>query len=85
MDKKPNFFAYPRTILGFTVVTGTILFDFLLVMKGMPPENHEAVLLLAGGLNTLSAGVIGYYFGSSKDKSDAEQARTLVETQTATK
>lgn len=63
-----------RSIIGILIVLGTLTFDFFLYYFNIPDENKELAYTAAGGLNTLSAGVVAYYFGSSKDKSDQEKA-----------
>lgn len=70
-------FKNMRGLIGLMVVLGTILFDFMLAWKAIPVDNKELLYTAAGGLNTLSAGIIAYYFGSSKDKSDQEKATII--------
>lgn len=75
-------FKYARAMVAFIVVLGTVTFDFMLLYKGIPTQNKELLYTAVGGLNTLSAGIVAYYFGSSKDKSDAEQSQRAPNTTT---
>jgi hypothetical protein len=63
-----------RSIIAFMVVLFGFGFLFLL-LKVKIPDGNETILNVSTGL-VLAAlgGVIGYYFGSSKDKSDTDKA-----------
>lgn len=73
-----TFFKNMRGVVAVMVVNGTIIFDFFLFFWPIPEANKEVVYTAAGGLNTLSAGIIAYYFGSSKDKSDQEKSDRVI-------
>lgn len=68
-----------RSIIAFIVVVMGFAFLFALLKIPIPKEN-ETVLNVATGL-VLAAlgGVIAYYFGSSKDKSDDDKAASDIE------
>jgi type II secretory pathway pseudopilin PulG len=45
------------------------------------PKENESIINVAAGLVLAALGaVVAYYFGASKDKSDAEKADRLAET-----
>lgn len=63
-----------RLAFGIAVM---ILFGaalFALVKFQLPDANNDAIMLLVGGINTLAAMVVGYYFGSS----DGSKAKTAM-------
>lgn len=68
-----------RSIIAFLVVIFGFSFLFLL-LKYKIPDGNETVLNVSTGL-VLAAlgGVISYYFGSSKDKSDVDKADSEIE------
>jgi uncharacterized protein YhhL (DUF1145 family) len=72
-----------RSIIAVSVVWLAFAFLFMLLFVPIPKEN-ETVLNVATGL-VLAAlgGVIAYYFGSSKDKSDVDKADSEIEKQEA--
>ncbi len=72
-------FKNMRGVIALIVVAGTIIFDYFLYLKGIVSINKELAYTAAGGLNTMCAGIIAYYFGSSKDKSDREKADIIQE------
>lgn len=73
-------FKNMRGFVALIFVFGVISFDFLLAFKAIPAENKELLYTITGGLNTVAAAIVNYYFGSSKDKSDQEKA-TIIENQ----
>jgi hypothetical protein len=73
-------FKNMRGFIALIFVFGVIAFDFLLAFKAIPTENKELLYTITGGLNTVAAAIVNYYFGSSKDKSDQEKA-TIIENQ----
>lgn len=68
-----------RSIIAMIVVVGGFAFLFTLTQVKIP-DGNETVLNVASGL-VLAAmtGVIAYYFGSSKDKSDTDKSDALIE------
>lgn len=63
-----------RSIIAFMIVVLSFTFLFVLI-KAQIPEKNESIINVAAGL-VLAAlgGVVQYYFGSSKDKSDRDKA-----------
>jgi len=61
-----------RHILAMVIVIGTFLLMYLLQVKPIPQENHDIVNIGVGFIfGGALAGVVGFYFGSSKvDKHD---------------
>jgi uncharacterized membrane protein len=63
-----------RSIIAFLVVILSFTFLFSLTRHEVPKGN-ESIINVASGLVLAALGVvIGYYFGSSKDKSDRDKA-----------
>jgi succinate-acetate transporter protein len=65
-----------RSIIAFQVVTFSFAFLFVLLMKSkeIPANNATTLNVAAGVVLGVVATVCAYYFGSSKDKSDADKA-----------
>lgn len=68
----PNIFRYARHIIAFTIIMGSFGFLFILMYRAVPAANKDTVNLAVGFILGLLTGVGAYYFGSSKDKSDAD-------------
>lgn len=66
-------FLYTRPILAFTIVIFSFAFLFALVFIPIPKDNVDTVNLVAGFVLGVTATVVTYYFGTSKDKSDKDQ------------
>lgn len=60
-----------RNILAVMIVLGSFILVYLVIIKAIPPENrdiaHTSLGFILGGA---MAGVVGYYFGSSKNEAD---------------
>jgi lipoprotein signal peptidase len=60
-----------RNILAVIIVLGSFILVYLVIIKAIPPENrdiaHTSLGFILGGA---MAGVVGYYFGSSKNETD---------------
>lgn len=54
----------PR-MLSFGVVAGLFTLLALMAFRDLPTANHDALMMLLGGLSTAFTSVIGFYFGSS--------------------
>jgi hypothetical protein len=67
-------FKFTRAIIAFAVVLGSFGFLFVLAYRAVPKDNVDTINLACGFVLGVLATVISYYFGNSKDKSDAEQA-----------
>jgi len=63
-------FSNIRSIIGLFVVVLSFAFLFLLLKIDIPTGNKDILQIAAGIILGSMAGVIGYYFGSSKNESD---------------
>ena len=88
-----NFYVNVRAIIGIIVIILSFVFLFALLKVKIPAENKDTLQIAVGILLAAMSGVIGYYFGSSKNESDkakTEQAnlqnpppqQTITETKT---
>lgn len=84
MRETPPLFKYARHVIGFTIVVGAFTFLYLLAYRSVPESNKDIIQIAVGGMLALLAGVGAYYFGSSKDKSDADSAKQDMTTTTTT-
>jgi len=71
MDK---FFKYTRSIIAILMVVGTYTILIMLIHKKVPTENQDVLKIAIGAVLAGLSFVGGYYFGSSKDKSDLEES-----------
>ena len=56
-----------RNSLAIFIVTGTFILMYLLQVRPIPPENKDIVNIGVGFIfGGALAGVVGFYFGSSK-------------------
>ncbi len=75
MKPAPQLFRYVRPILAISFVIFSFGFLFTIVWKAVPPGNKEIIGIAVGFVLGQLSVVGSYYFGSSKDKSDQDQAR----------
>lgn len=68
------FFANIRSIIALLFVVGSFAFLFTLISKVIPPSNKDAVNTVAGMVIGTLLSVGAFYFGSSKNESDAKKA-----------
>jgi uncharacterized membrane protein len=66
-------FKFVRPLLAFVIVLGAFGFMYSLVYHEIPAGNKDTINLVVGFVLGILATVATYYFGTSKDKSDAEQ------------
>lgn len=60
-----------RNILAVIIVIGSYILFYFLVIKEVPAANKDLLNIVAGMLfGGPLAGVVGYYFGSSKNEAD---------------
>jgi uncharacterized membrane protein len=76
---KPIVFAFTRTIMAYLVVFGTFGLIYILASKAIPVENKDILNIALGSVLTQTSTIVNYFFGTSKDKSDAEQAQVAAE------
>lgn len=69
-----TFFANIRSIIALFVVVGAFGFLFALTRRDVPQNNKDVLQTAAGLVLAGLGGVIGYYFGSSKNESDKAKA-----------
>lgn len=62
-----------RTVIGISVVLMSFGFLFALLWVKIPKENETIVNVATGLVLSALGGVVAYYFGSSKDKSDQDK------------
>ena len=61
------------SLLAWIIVASTFSLDAFVIFKGIDATamaNKDVLMFVLGALNTYTAGVINFYFGSSKDQSD---------------
>lgn len=63
-----------RSLLAYTIVVLSFSFLFMLLKVQIPPANKDIIQISVGLVLAGLGGVCGYYFGSSKDKSDSDKA-----------
>jgi uncharacterized BrkB/YihY/UPF0761 family membrane protein len=69
-------FSY-RGVLAVLITVGCFTFLFALLYVPIPRQNESAVNVAQGFVLSVLAMVAGYYFGSSKDKSDVDKANNV--------
>lgn len=84
MKPTPHLFRYVRPLIAIAFVVFSFGFLFTIVWKAVPLENKEIITLAAGYILGVMSTIIGYYFGTSKDKSDQDQATTFTAQKTET-
>lgn len=68
-----------RSIIAIIVVLGGFGFLFTLTRVKIPEGNATVLNVAAGLVLAALTGVIAYYFGSSKDKSDTDKSDAVIE------
>ena len=61
------------SLLAWIIVFATFSLDAFVIFKGIDATamaNKDILMFVLGALNTYTAGVINFYFGSSKDQAD---------------
>lgn len=56
--------------LGALIVIGFFVFMIILVLKPVPENNESTMNIVVGALIAAFAGVVNYFFGSSKGSKD---------------
>ena len=61
------------SLLAWFIVLGTFILDYMVAFEGLKKavEDKEVLMFILGSMNTYTAGVISFYFGSSKTEADA--------------
>jgi hypothetical protein len=82
--KTPTLLRFVRPLIALIIVVCS--FGFLFYLCAWPiPEQNKDIIQVAAGLDLALLGLVGnYYYGSSKDKSDHEQAMRQPDTTVTT-
>lgn len=67
-------FKNMRGIIALSFVVGSFGFLITLMWKEIPDGNKDIIQVSAGLVLAVLTGIGAYYFGASKDKTDAEKA-----------
>lgn len=59
-----------RSIVAIAVVTLALGLVYIIAFHPIPPSNKDIMNIALGSVLTGLAGVVAYYFGSSKNESD---------------
>jgi len=64
------------SLLAWFVILGTFALDYMVAFQGLKEVvgDKEVLMFILGSMNTYTAGVISFYFGSSKTEADAKRA-----------
>lgn len=66
-----------RNVIAIIIVLGCFILVYLMIIKPVPPENKDMLNIVAGFVfGGALAGVVGYYFGSSKAEGDKAKKET---------
>lgn len=79
-----TFFDNIRSIIALTVVVCSFTFLFLVTHTKIPAENLPVLNTSTGLILAALSGVVGYYFGSSKNESDKAKVDATVEISSTT-
>lgn len=72
--KTPILLRFVRPLIALIIVLSSFSFLFYICVWPIPEQNKDIIQVVAG-LDLALLGLVGnYYYGSSKDKSDHEQA-----------
>lgn len=72
-----------RSLIAILIVVGGFGFLFSLLAFKIPDGNETVLNVSTGLVLAALGGVVGYYFGSSKDKSDVDKADSEIAKKTA--
>lgn len=74
-----TFFDNIRSVIALLVVILSYVFLFTITKTVIPPDNLPVVQTVVGLILAGLGGVIGYYFGSSKNESDKAKVDAAIE------
>lgn len=65
------------SMLAWLIVIGTMAIDYLVAFEGLKQsvEDKEVLMFILGAMNTYTASIISFYFGSSKTEADKDKLR----------
>jgi len=63
------------SLLAWFIVIGTVALDYMIAFENLKDAvaDKEVLMFILGSMNTYTAGVISFYFGSSKTEADAKR------------
>ena len=63
------------SLIAWFIIIGTFILDYMVVFEGLKNEvgDKEVLMFILGSMNTYTAGVISFYFGSSKTEADTKR------------
>ncbi len=63
------------SLLAWFVIIGTFALDYMVAFEGLKEAvgDKEVLMFILGSMNTYTAGVISFYFGSSKTEADMKR------------
>jgi len=63
------------SLLAWFIVIGTVALDYMISFENLKDAvaDKEVLMFILGSMNTYTAGVISFYFGSSKTEADAKR------------
>lgn len=65
-----------RNVLAVIIVLGCFVLMYLMIIKPVPIENKDMLNIVSGFVfGGALAGVVGYYFGSSKAEGDKAKTK----------
>lgn len=80
----PILLRFVRPLIALLIVFGVFAFIFILLYRAVPESNKDILNIVLGVMMAKVGDITAYYYGNSKDKSDAEQASRNSTTTTAT-
>lgn len=66
-------FRFIRPIMAYTVIVFSFAYWAAVSLNMIPKANREMASQIVGNLQSVVTIILAYYFGTAKDKSDAEQ------------
>lgn len=75
MNRFQKVMKYTRGIIALSIVMLTFVFLFALLVVEVPKNNGPILNISVGFVLSVIGIVATYYFGNSKDKSDADQSK----------
>ncbi len=72
IDSKDWLVRNTGSMLAWFVIVGTVVMDYLVVFNGYYDnvKDKEVLMFVLGSVNTYTASIISFYFGSSKTEAD---------------
>jgi len=65
------------SLLAWFIVIGTVALDYMIAFENLKDAvaDKEVLMFILGSMNTYTASVISFYFGSSKTEADAKRMK----------